>query len=658
MSYKPVSSPDSNKRKLGTPLGVLESPSPLVIALLSVFFIILLRRAWISDDAFITFRTVDNFINGYRLTWNITERVQSYTHPLWMLLLSLLYFFTHEIYFTSLALSIGLSLVTLVLLTRFFALPAAVPFGIFALLLSKAFVDFSTSGLENPLSHLLIVLFFILFFRRQTVDHGWLGRLSLLASLGMVTRMDLALVFLPALGFAFWRVHSKKSLLWLVFGQLPFILWELFATFYYGFPFPNTAYAKLNTGIASADYIRQGLFYLLNAVQFDPITPLVILFGLVAGFLKRGDRRVLALAIACLSYLLYIVKVGGDFMSGRFLTVPLLLAVLILARMDFSRLPVISSLVLYGAMLAVGLNAVNPTVRINDLGPIDSGPIHLWDHGILDERLLYYGGTGLLNARRDEPMPTFYWAIEGEKMRVAGRKVADNYGIGMFAFRAGPQVYVLDKLALADPLLARLPAFRKVDWRIGHFERVLPPGYLQTLLAEKNMITDPQLAQYYDKLMLIVQGRLFDPNRLLEIWKMNTGQYDYLIDQDAYRYPELIRRSYADVSLPVSGLENCQSPGATVMTDSGLEITMPELTRAAWLEISLDGNDRYQVVYYQGDRELAVEIIPTAYLPDPGGISTRRLPVPAKAASAGFDRMRLFPYAGGAPYCLGTLVVR
>jgi arabinofuranosyltransferase len=29
---------------------------------------------------------------------------------------------------------------------------------------SKAYIDYSTSGLENPLTHLLIVLFFIVYF--------------------------------------------------------------------------------------------------------------------------------------------------------------------------------------------------------------------------------------------------------------------------------------------------------------------------------------------------------------------------------------------------------------------------------------------------------------------------------------------------------------
>ncbi|MCC6147001.1 MAG: hypothetical protein IT308_05485 [Anaerolineaceae bacterium] len=646
----------SENHGAGMRRGVPEWHNLLPAALVCVFFILLLRRAWLSDDAFITFRTVDNLIHGYRLTWNVTERVQAYTHPLWMLLLSLLYFFTREIYFTSLALSIGVSVIALVLLARWFALPAAAPFAIFVLILSKAYMDFSTSGLENPLSHLLIVVFFILFFHPHPGRRRLLW-LSFTASLGLLTRMDLALVFLPALAAAFWAARSRKAVLWLALGQVPFVLWEIFSILYYGFPFPNTAYAKLNTGIAAAEYIRQGLFYLLNSVQFDALTPLVILLGITTTFLNR-DRRVLTLAAGCLLYLAYVVQVGGDFMSGRFLTIPLLCATLALARVDFSRLTAAASLVLYGTMLVIGLNTVNPTVRINDLAPIDSGPIHLWDHGILDERLLYYGGTGLLNAPRDEPMPTFYWAIEGEKMRVAQRKVADNYGVGMFGFRAGAQVYVLDKLALADPLLARLPAFQKMDWRIGHFERVMPEGYLQTLTVGKNMIADPDLAQYYDALMLIVKGRLLDPQRLLAIWKMNTGQYNHWINDNAYRYPNLIRKTYAEVSSTASIVKDCTSSGAIEMQDSGVEITFPEPSHAAWLEVHLDNNDRYRILYSLGKQELAAETVPTAYLPDPGGISARIIAVPEKATSTGFDRVHLFPYAGEAPYCLGSLTVR
>ena len=91
----------------------------LTILFLLCFGLVVTRNAWLSDDAYITFRTVDNLINGYGLTWNVVERVQAYTHPLWMLLLSAVCFFTREAFFSSQLLSIAVSLLAVfVLVTR------------------------------------------------------------------------------------------------------------------------------------------------------------------------------------------------------------------------------------------------------------------------------------------------------------------------------------------------------------------------------------------------------------------------------------------------------------------------------------------------------------------------------------------------------------
>ncbi len=45
-------------------------------------------RAWVCDDAYISFRTLENLLDGYGLRWNVDERVQVYTHPLWLLLVA------------------------------------------------------------------------------------------------------------------------------------------------------------------------------------------------------------------------------------------------------------------------------------------------------------------------------------------------------------------------------------------------------------------------------------------------------------------------------------------------------------------------------------------------------------------------------------------
>lgn len=91
--------------------------SQITVAILILLYLfVVVRTAWVNDDAYITFRTVDNFVNGYGLTWNVAERVQAYTHPLWMFAVSSVYFFTREAYYTSIFLSILFSLIAIIIL--------------------------------------------------------------------------------------------------------------------------------------------------------------------------------------------------------------------------------------------------------------------------------------------------------------------------------------------------------------------------------------------------------------------------------------------------------------------------------------------------------------------------------------------------------------
>ncbi len=78
--------------------------------LIGVFFIELVRTAWISDDAGITLRTVINFLNGYGPRFNVDERVQGYTHPLWFILLSAVSYLAGNVYYTTFFVSIVVSL--------------------------------------------------------------------------------------------------------------------------------------------------------------------------------------------------------------------------------------------------------------------------------------------------------------------------------------------------------------------------------------------------------------------------------------------------------------------------------------------------------------------------------------------------------------------
>lgn len=49
-----------------------------------------------------------------------------------------------------------------------------------------------------------------------------------------------------------------------------------------------------------------------------------------------GNQSMKALAAGIVLYVLYVISIGGDFISGRYLTSPLLLAAIIIALIKFS----------------------------------------------------------------------------------------------------------------------------------------------------------------------------------------------------------------------------------------------------------------------------------------------------------------------------------
>ena len=47
----------------------------LLALIIIVYAIVMIKNAWIGDDAYITFRTIENFLGGYGLVYNIGEWV-------------------------------------------------------------------------------------------------------------------------------------------------------------------------------------------------------------------------------------------------------------------------------------------------------------------------------------------------------------------------------------------------------------------------------------------------------------------------------------------------------------------------------------------------------------------------------------------------------
>lgn len=483
---------------------------------------VVVKAAWLCDDSFITMRSVDNLLHGRGLTWNPGERVQVFTHPLWFGVLVVADLLSPSGYWAVLLASLAVSAAALLLLLNSLpARPAAIAAAAAALTLSRAQVDFATSGLENPLAGLLLVLALrteLAAPRAGDDERRRLVTLTLLSSLLALTRLDLVLVVLPALAGRLlaggWR-HWRQ----LAVAAAPLVAWEIFSLVYFGFPLPNTAYAKLGTGIAAADLAQRGWWYLEASLRRDPLTIVVIVAGLI-GVLVRGDRTRRLWAVGVLLYLAYVVRIGGDFMMGRFLVAPLVAVVVLAAGL----LPAGRRLWLVPAVLAAGLLVPrNPL-----LSPVRPS-FEPWFHGVADERAYYYAGTGLL-ARLQPGFVEHEYIVSGRQARAILEQQGEAFQavecIGFYGYYAGPRIHVIDVMALSDPFLARLPITAPGDprsWRSGHFERELPPGYSETIAGGRNVIVDPALARLYDDIRLVTAGPLFSRERWGAIWRLNLG---------------------------------------------------------------------------------------------------------------------------------------
>ena len=498
-----------------------------IISLLFISSIIILfRMAWLNDDAFITLRTVDNWVHGYGLTFNPPERVQAYTHPLWMFMMTGMYLIVRNGYFTLMLLSLGTTLATIYFfITKTSDDSSAVFFGWAILMLSKSFVDFSTSGLENPATHLILIIFLYYFLQTTfPAPPRRLFLLSFLASLATLNRMDTVLFFIPALIYIFWKQYSFRDIKQLLFGFTPFIIWEFFSLFYYGFLFPNTYYAKLGAGIPQNFIFNQGILYFINSLAWDPIT-LVVVFTTLAIAFGNNYWKFKSAAAGIALYLFYIFYIGGDHMTGRFFSSVLLASVFLLVKF-MPQIPGQQKYLFTGLIILFGLISPRGTIATilnrNDKNVLDKY------NGISDERQVYFPGTSLTSLNRAFDMPQFPFADGGKKFRAEGKRVTVEGAIGMTGYFGGPDLHVIDIYALADPVLARMHINNPYA-RIGHFERDLPQGYVETFESGKNKIANPKLAEFYDKMNFITTGNLFLPGRLKTIWEMNTGQYDHLL---------------------------------------------------------------------------------------------------------------------------------
>ena len=562
-SLDPVSI--KNEKKL---MNIPLKHTPLIFfGLLILFSYLFYTHAWMVDDAYITFRTIDNFVQGYGLRWNVVERVQTYSNPLWMFLLIPFYVITGEIFYTTFVVSWVLCVGLFVLLYLRCSSDLRWKSLLFLLLAmtSKSLMDFTGSGLENPLSYFLLVFFYsrYLHFRDSSPSSSEATLLFFIASLAFVNRQDALLLYLfPLIHLLWieWKKQEGRCFKLLSLATLPATLWVLFCLFYYGFLFPNTAYAKVLTpGVLFGERVARGWKYFQISLFWEPLNYALLLCSFVWAMTQKNTRALLALMGILADFVFVLTKAAvSNYMVGRFFSLPFLTLFLILVALVPKRKyfrGFVWILVFYTfwnpmSPLKLGTTLYEHPETMESLYGYGDSIWHYHNQNVVLKRFpqsflescsrcrkVYDQGQTLKHfSPQDKKFLDHPWFHEGSRLRQQESQVhvggaLNTAGIGFFGFAAGPDKFIVDDFGLGDILLARLPADNlHKNWQPGHFRRELPEGYAESLPEKENQLKDPHLKEYYDVLRRITRGPLFQWQRGIDILYINLGKYDALVE--------------------------------------------------------------------------------------------------------------------------------
>lgn len=306
-------------------------PSLIELLCLLVGTALVLRFAWLLDDAYIYFRYADNLVIHHTgLVWNPGEFVEGFSSPLWALFLVALRFLRLD-YWVIVpvvgVLSFGAFWWMAVLINRKLAADAggrtaSLNLPLIYLTLTYGVLSNFTSGLETPFVLVMAAVYACLLL--------WPGSLTLqvLVGLSPMVRHELLIPFLLAVLYLFART-KRAPVAAIIACVVSLGSYLVFRVWYYADLLPNTFYLKDEV------WIRQGLKYLYDAVTPYSMVPYLfaalVLYALLRGTSGSGqlhrDER-LAMVVLSLPVVAYVVKIGGWSLHMKALVFPFCLTIL------------------------------------------------------------------------------------------------------------------------------------------------------------------------------------------------------------------------------------------------------------------------------------------------------------------------------------------
>lgn len=340
----------------------------LFLAAIGAYFYLTLKSDRMQDDAFIFFRYAENFINGHGLVFNIGEYVEGYTGFLWLINLIFLARLGFDLISVSSVLGIvyGFGVVAVsVFLTnelrnnkkelkdsklkwysRFSSIDL---YPALLLVFNSAIHYWAGSGMETMMfSYLLIqgIYFYIKYDLNKIIKK----RAHIFLMLAALTRPEGILVYVVIFlhKWIYFYFNNEKdfnalkhsflqreNLIVLGIFVLPNLLLLIFRLIYYGYPFPNTFYAKSGTSI---DYFSAGIQYFFEFASSNLLFGIVLIIPLFL-LIKNNNREKFGLIYSIvIIYTLYIMFIGGDVLPVFRFFIPILPFIFVLFVLSISTL--------------------------------------------------------------------------------------------------------------------------------------------------------------------------------------------------------------------------------------------------------------------------------------------------------------------------------
>ena len=246
----------------------------ILIGVSSVFYF-----NFTAEDAYITYRYAENWVNTGSLVYNEGEPINAMTSPLHAGLSAALFLVTGNTVLSNKIIS--LCLLVLSALVVWFRYRNDIHWqGLVLILLIPASVLLWTfGGLETPILLFLATITVVLALHAPPFRLRLLCVIFLLAGLAFLTRYDSILFFLPVTLYVASKAQSKKHIAIALAGAaiLP-LIWFFVSIYYYGDLLPTSFYVKTPKGnlwglIHNGIYIASYLLY----VGIIPVVALAFL---------------------------------------------------------------------------------------------------------------------------------------------------------------------------------------------------------------------------------------------------------------------------------------------------------------------------------------------------------------------------------------------